>query len=257
MLAAFARIGMIVSMTLFMASEPSSASEFTVRHYFAGKGEDCFYKEKNGYSPLWTSARPFNVEREIHLNRYGSCSITGHWVDNPEGREIMTAARQDCEVIETSDAPVLLQSGPGHICGVGPSDPEPRMQDRSVREGRAKYEGKPEKLDNHPFFPAPPASDACESVTATRSGWLHRSYRIVDRLARARIEQCMIAILNDPDDAFKNVEPVYLSADVSVCRRFELLDRQRDHGRVVRLAILRRATGDHACSVQRTGINDK
>jgi hypothetical protein len=248
---------MIVSMTLILPSEPSATSEFTVRHYFVGKGEDCLYKEKNGYSPLWTSARSFNVEREVHVDRYGSCSIIGHWADNREAREIMTAARHDCAIIEASEAPVLLQSGPGHICGVGPSDPGLRIQDRSLREGGTKYEDMLEKLENRPLFSAPLTRDACEKLTATRSGWLHRSYRIVDRQGSERIEQCMIAILDSPEDEFKNAKPAYLSADVSVCRRFELLDRQRDHGRAVRLAILRRATGDHACSVERTGINDK
>ena len=211
-----------------------------VSRYFGGKNEVCLAHEDSGYSRLWTTARPFVIEREVHQNRYGSCSVTGHWFGAPRATVHLSASDLDCQQIKIAANPVMLQAAPDHICGVGHASPEVRRTDRAILEGSDKYRYDPYPLDSFPMYETPSDFSECEDSAKPRSVWLHRSYRIVDRLGGMRVEQCMIAFLDEPDDAFPDAEPTYLSADVSVCHRFEHLDRHRDDGRLVRVAILRR-----------------
>lgn len=240
-----------------IAEANSNGDSVVVSSYFGGKDERCAAHEESGYSRLWTTTRPFDIAREVHQNRYGSCSISGYWLGAPRALAHLSASDRNCQKIKITANPVMLQAAPDHVCGVGHASPEERRADRAILEGPDKYRYDPYPLDTVPLYESLSDFGQCEGSTTPSSVWLHRSYRIVERLGGMRVEQCMIAILDSPDDAFPDTEPTHLSADVSVCHRFEQLDRNRSEGWHVRIAVLQRPTGDHACLVERIETNDQ
>ena len=235
---------------------PNSAysSEFTVVQMFGGKGEICGTDPGPTNRRVWTTAREFNIEREVHANVHRTCSIIGRWRDDSAELDYLSARGDFCREFEKMPNPVVIQASPDHVCAIGPPTPKERREDPASGEGVTNFDAIDDDLIVYPLIAPPPSAKACLARRGTLKGWVYRSYRIVERRAERREERCMLLIADSKNASLKaNFLPHFLSADVEVCKAFETFfdGYNRDYDRYVEIQVLARPKGDHACAITR------
>jgi hypothetical protein len=234
------------------AGEEISKDMFTFPEDWGGKNELCTAREEAGYSRLWTKASSFHIKRIVYQNKHNACYLAGVWITGPSNIVHFSSPAHFCRLIAAAENPVMLQTAPDHVCGVGLASEDDIRNDRSILKGPEEYRYTLAPFQTVPIPPVPSRSSECsDGAIDVRQGWLHRTYRIVDNVAGSSKERCVVGLINQEFGYEKGEEPEYYSSDISVCRRFEELDRRRERDLRVKVVTPRDSFETYACRVDR------
>lgn len=229
-----------------------------MRDYFPGKNEYCLSHDLEGFGPLWTIPRQFQVTTTIHTSDYKYCSVSGHWISDPDDAVDLSASPGIFwEVLKVAN-PVWLQAGPDHICSVGNADLDIGAPARGLLEELSKRPYDESALRRIPDLDPLSEPALCDHATTMRTGYLLDTCRIVQWQGLIKPERCLLEVMANPVRYREDAVAQFFSAPVAICRRFEALDPSAfANNQSINLAIIPRRRSDHACHIKQFHDDEK